>query len=188
MPRDYKNIKKNTVKKESTFGSLLTFLSGLSIGLFVAVLVFFYGNQLADSFDFKRPAAKPENIQAQLVADEEEENSVKIPEPTFEFYNILQNKEVDISAWITKAPQSRETPTEEGNYILQVGSFKRHKAADKVKAKLALLGFTAYIEPGAINGQGVFRVRIGPYTNLTNLKLARERLLANDLDIFQMRL
>lgn len=188
MPRDYKNIKKNIVKKESTFSSLLTFLSGLSIGLFVAVLVFFYGNELADSFDFKRFAAKPENKQAQLVTDEEEENSSTVPELTFEFYEILSNKEVDISAWITKALESRETPTEKGNYILQVGSFKLHKAADKVKAKLSLLGFTAYIEPGVINGEGVFRVRIGPYSNLVNLKSARERLLANDLDFMQMRL
>ena len=188
MPRDYKNIKKNTVKKESTFGSLLTFLSGLSIGLFVAVLVFFYGNELANSFDFKRLASKPENKQAQRVTEEEQKNSIKVPELTFEFYEILSNKEVDISALITKALKSKGTPTEEGNYILQVGSFRQHNAADKVKAKLALLGFTASIEPGVINGEDVFRVRIGPYTNLTNLKLARERLLANDLDIFQMRL
>ena len=188
MPRDYKNTKKNTVKKESTFGSLLTFLSGLSIGLFVAVLVFFYGNQLADSLDFKRPQAKPDNKQTQVTSESAEENPSVGPEPTFEFYNILPNKEVDISAWITKAPENKETPIEEGNYILQVGSFKQHKAADQVKAKLALLGFTAYIEPGVINGEGVFRVRIGPYTNLTNLKSVRERLLANNLDFMQMRL
>jgi cell division protein FtsN len=188
MPRDYKNIKKNTVKKESAFGSFLTFLSGLSIGLFVAVLVFFYGNELADSFDFKRPAAKPVNKQEQLVSEPPEENSIKVPEPTFDFYDILPNKEVDISTWITKVPENKEAPVEEGNYILQVGSFKQHKAADRVKAKLALLGFSAYIEPGVINGEGIFRVRIGPYTNLTNLKSARERLLANNLDFMQMPL
>lgn len=188
MPRDYKNIKKDTAKKETKPGSFLTFLSGLSIGLFVAVLVFFYGNELADSFEFKRPASKQADNQELLPSREEKESKPVVPEPTFEFYNILPNKEVDISDWITAPPKNNETPVEEGNYILQVGSFKQHKAADQVKAKLALLGFKAYIEPGVINGEGVFRVRIGPYSNLTNLKSARERLLANNLDFMQMRL
>jgi len=188
MPRDYKNIKKNTVKKNSKPGGFLTFLSGLSIGLFVAVVVFFYGDELADIFEIKRPMSKHTTGQETLLPQEVNENTPVVPEPTFEFYNILPNKEVDISAWITKPPKNNETANEEGNYILQVGSFKQYKAADQVKAKLALLGFNAYIEPGVINGEGVFRVRIGPYNNLTNLKSARERLLANNLDFMQMRL
>ena len=188
MPRDYKNIKKDTIKKESRLGSLLTFLSGLSVGLFVAVLVFFYGDQLAGVCNTKRPAAQAVDTQ-QAVASEKARKNVSInPEPTFEFYNILPNREVDISAWITRPPENNEKPQEEGNYILQAGSFKQHEAADEVKAKLALLGFNAYIEPGVINGEGIFRVRIGPYNNLTKLKSARERLLANNLDFMQMRL
>jgi cell division protein FtsN len=190
MPRDYKNIKKTAPKKESRFSGILTFLSGLSIGLFVAVLVFFYGNELADSFQVQRPVAKQPGRQEAINPVKEKEVTKAVPEPTFEFYNILPNKEVDISAWITKEPEKKinEAPDEEGNYILQVGSFKQHKAADQVKARLALLGFQAYIEPGVINGEGTFRVRIGPYNNLTKLKSARERLLANDLDFMQMRL
>ena len=186
MPRDYKNIKKSVAKKESRISGILTFLSGLSIGLFVAVLVFFYGNELADSFQVQRPVTKQEAISP----EKEKENSKAVPEPTFEFYNILPNREVDISAWITKETEKKtnEAPDEEGNYILQVGSFKQYEAADQVKARLALLGFQAYIEPGVINGEGTFRVRIGPYNNLTKLKSARERLLANDLDFMQMRL
>ena len=188
MPRDYKNIKKPPAKKESKIGNFLTFLSGLSIGLFVAVLVFFYGNELADMLEIERTISKQNGEKETGAAQVEIKNTNTIPEPTFEFYNILPNKEVDISAWITKPPVTSETPLEEGNYILQVGSFRQHKAADEVKAKLALLGFKAYIEPGVVNGQAVFRVRIGPYSNLTNLKSARERLLDNDLDFMQMRL
>ncbi|MFT5132191.1 MAG: cell division protein FtsN [Gammaproteobacteria bacterium] len=188
MPRDYKNITKNTTKKESKFSGFLTFMSGLSIGLLVAVLVYFYGNELAASFELKRPVAKQADKQIPKVSETDNEKLSPVPEPTFEFYNILPNKEVDISAWIAKQPENSDAPEQEGNYILQVGSFKQHKAADQVKARLALLGFNAYIEPGVINGEGIFRVRIGPYTNLTNLKSARERLLVNNLDFMQMRL
>lgn len=188
MPRDYKNIKNNTAKKEFKLDGFLTFLSGLSIGLFIAVLVFFYGDELAEFFELKRSSSKHIVLQERLIPQEEKVNKPAVPGPTFEFYNILPNREVDISAWITKPPENKETANKEGNYILQVGSFKQHKAADQVKAKLALLGFKAYIEPGVINGEGVFRVRLGPYSNLTNLKSARERLLANNLDFMQMRL
>ncbi|NKB36484.1 MAG: hypothetical protein GKR93_04840 [Gammaproteobacteria bacterium] len=190
MPRDYKNIKKDTAKtkKESGLSVVLTFLSGLSIGLLVAVIVFFFRDELARSIDLSLP-----NSSATVQADggntqAQTEETIDIPEPTFEFYNILPNKEVDISAWITKPPAVENTPVEEGNYILQVGSFKKLKAADQVKAKLALLGFKAFIEQGVINGEGVFRVRIGPYNSLTKLKSVRERLLDNNLDFMEMRL
>lgn len=190
MPRDYKNIKKSAPKKASRFNGALTFLSGLSVGLLVAVLVFFYGNELADSLALQRPVSKQVNKHEATDSKADEKKARSIPEPTFEFYNILPNREVDVSAWVTKTPVvgNNKAPEEEGNYILQVGSFKQNKAADQVKARLALLGFQAYIESGVINGEGTFRVRIGPYKNLSKLREARERLLANDLDFMQMRL
>ena len=188
MPRDYKNIKKDTPKKGSGFNTFLTFLSGLSLGLLVAVIVFFYRDELAASMKLPGFAAEPGPQEVVTASTDNSDEVSALPEPTFEFYNILPNKEVDISAWITREPEAADSPEEQGNYILQVGSFKQHKAADEVKAKLALLGFKAYIEPGVINGEGVFRVRMGPYNNLTHLKSARERLLANNLDFMQMRL
>jgi cell division protein FtsN len=180
MPRDYKNTKKSAPKKESKLSSLLTFISGLSIGLLVAVFVFFYGDNIANYLQIQRAVSIESN----------KDVTAPIPKPTFEFYNILPNKEVDISAWVTKEPEkiSEQVPEEEGNFILQVGSFKQNKAADQVKAKLALLGFHAYIESGVINGEGTYRVRIGPYKTRAKLREARERLLANDLEFIQMRL
>lgn len=183
MPRDYKNIKKEPVKKESKTGSFLNFLSGLSIGLFVAVFVFFYGDDIAELIDV--PRTGPQLVSMPTETDDNEPN---LPEPTFEFYNILPNKEVDISAWMAKPETDSPAQSEEGNYILQVGSFRKHSAADQVKARLALLGFEAYIEDGVVNGEGVYRVRIGPYSNLSKLKSVRQRLLANNLDFMQMPL
>lgn len=185
MSRDYKNIKKEKTKKEKKPGSLLNFLSGLSIGLFVAVCIFFYGDDIAELIKVER---KTPGL-ASLSADPGDmDRGAQVPEPTFEFYNVLPNREVDISALMSKPQAEAPAPEEKGNYILQVGSFKQVSAADQVKARLALLGFQAYIEPGVINGEGVYRVRIGPYNNLSKLKSVRERLLANNLDFMEMRL
>lgn len=185
MPRDYKNIKKDTVKKETKSGSLLNFFTGLSLGLFVAVIVFFYGDDIAELMEVQRTGPQLISMSGDSSGNDKKRS---VPEPTFEFYNILPNKEVDISDWMAKPETDSPPPSEEGNYILQVGSFKKHSAADQVKARLALLGFEAYIESGVINGEGVYRVRIGPYNNLTKLKSIRQRLLANNLDFMQMRL
>ena len=186
MPRDYKNIKKNAQKKESKLSSLLTFTSGLSVGLFVAVFVFFYGDNIANYLQIQRAIS----IESNNASENNKDITTSIPKPTFEFYNILPNKEVDISAWVTKETEktNEQVPEEEGNFILQVVSFKQNKAADQVKARLALLGFHAYIESGVINGEGTYRVRIGPYKTRAKLRQARERLLANDLEFIQMRL
>jgi len=59
MPRDYKNIKKKPEKKQAWSGTILNFLSGLSIGLFIAVLVFFYGDDLAVRLDIDRGHGMP---------------------------------------------------------------------------------------------------------------------------------
>ena len=186
MPRDYKNIKKESQKKKAPSpGSFLNFLSGLSIGLFVAVIVFFYGDDLAALMKVER---KGPAIVASTFDSPGNTNEPDVPEPTFEFYNILPNKEVDISEWIEKPQENKAAPTEQGNYILQVGSFKKNSAADQVKAKLALNGIEAYIEPGMINGGEVYRVRIGPYSNISKLKSVRKRLLAINLDFMEMRL
>jgi cell division protein FtsN len=187
MPRDYKNIKKSTPKKESKLGGILCFLSGLSLGLLIATIVFFYGDDIARQLQVQR------NISVNKDSTDfngDETPAEAIPEPIFEFYNILPNKEVDISALVTRdaEKENRKDLEEEGNYILQVGSFKKYSAADQVKARLALLGFQAYIESGVINGEGTYRVRIGPYKTRTKLRQARERLLANNLDFIQMRL
>ena len=74
-------------------------------------------------------------------------------------------------------------------FVLQVGSFKQFEAADEIKAKLALMGVTADIQRVVINGQDVrHRVRIGPYKNSNQLKQAKDRLLANDLDFMLLKL
>ena len=186
MPRDYKNIKKEAQKKQAPpAGSFLNFFSGLSLGLFIAVIVFFYGDDISEMIKVER---KGPSIASNIGTGADSQQPPDVPEPTFEFYNILPNKEVDISAWMEQPQQNTPAPSEQGNYILQVGSFRKNSAADQVKARLALLGFEAYIEPGVINGEGVYRVRIGPYSNLSKLKSVRERLLANNLDFMEMRL
>ena len=184
MPRDYKNInnKKKSSDKAPWLGVVVTFFTGLSLGLFVAFLIYlYYQNELLSG------ARPKENIVEVPKSEVKEE---VLPKPKFDFYKILPNREVNISEWVAEE-QDKEVPIidDENVYILQVGSFKKYSAADQVKAQLALMGINSEIQRVVINGQDVrHRVRIGPYKNSNQLKEARQRLQENNLDFMILQL
>ncbi|MGY8814853.1 MAG: SPOR domain-containing protein, partial [Gammaproteobacteria bacterium] len=158
MSKDYKSVPKQKDKpKGGSFGAILTFITGLSLGLFVAI--FIYLNQTDSTyipFNFKSKTEKPDVLVKDTVVEAtpaKEEEGLTIPK--FDFYNILPNKELNISEWVADDPAISESGSVEDNsvYILQVGSFKQLEAADQVKAQLALLGISADIQRVVINGQ-----------------------------------
>ncbi len=75
-----------------------------------------------------------------------------------------------------------EPPAERTLYVLQAGAFRLADDADSMKAKLALIGLEARVQPAEVNGQRVFRVRIGPYVHLDDLNRARARLEENGIE------
>lgn len=169
---------------------MLSFITGLSIGLFAAVIVYFYEHNATIENNNTLLVTEPVTEEITSVKDE---SIAQLPEPQFDFYQILPNKEVNISEWESVeeedvASTNSKSP-EPVMFVLQVGSFKQYQSADEIKAKLALMGVTADIQRVVINGQDVrHRVRVGPYKNTDKLQQARDRLLANDLDFMLLKL
>jgi cell division protein FtsN len=190
MPRDYKNIKKKTATAtKNRFSNALSFATGLSIGLCVAVIVYFYEHN--STIESNNPLIVTEPT-ADAVIDKDE-SIAQLPEPQFDFYKILPSKEVNISEWESVEEEDVSTNEKPDQapvmFVLQVGSFKQYESADEIKAKLALMGVTADIQRVVINGQDVrHRVRVGPYKSSDKLQQARDRLLANDLDFMLLKL
>jgi cell division protein FtsN len=125
------------------------------------------------------------------------------PKPTFEFYTILPEMEVVIPDEEIVAPeeppaahkpQHREasvasTPPEPGGYILQMGSFRKHQDADRLKARLALIGIEAEIQKVSINNRETYhRVRSGPYANQSQLNAARKLARENGITSLVIKL
>ena len=191
MSKDYKNIKqKKPVPFSQRFSGVLSFITGLSLGLFITVIVYFHEQRA--SIDINKTSLNNETINSNVsITDNENEDIGQELETKFDFYNILTNKKVNISEWESAEddPASQQIDNQPIVYVLQVGSFKKFGAADKIKAKLAMMGVTADIQRVVINGQDVlYRVRIGPYENTDKLQKARDRLLANDLDFMLLKL
>ena len=93
----------------------------------------------------------------------------------FEFYSVLPNIEQimpdDLPESIpTRAPDNLD-------YYLQAASFRAHADAEKLKAHLALKGFSSTTQRRATEDNGVFyRVRIGPYSDKRKAKTAKNKL------------
>jgi cell division protein FtsN len=191
MTRDYKNITRNKNGKAETspLQPVMPFIAGLVIGLFVAFIVYLKEHQ-AGIHPGQSPELVIQNINKPIPETDIVEEA-KIPEPQFDFYQILPNMEVNVSEWEAEEETKTEpiATDDSGVYILQVGSFEQYEAADEVKAKLALLGVSADIQRVVINGRDIrHRVRVGPYKDPAKLQEVRDRLLANNLDFMLLKL
>ena len=186
MARDYKKKKRaSELESPPLFGGVLSFLSGLSIGLLAAFLVYLYYQSSAPAV---AEAGNEEPPQAQEAAPEQQ-----LQEPVFDFYKVLPERLVNISESLAapEEAQEGEQKEEEGSvaYVLQAGSFEDYKSADQVKARLALMGVFADIQRVVINGQNIrHRVRLGPYKSAEEMKNARELLEANQFDFMVLKL
>jgi len=188
MPKDYKNIKSDKNKSVRNSKQLKSFLAGLTVGLCVAIIVYFYQHDIAQQTQIIQPqvtVAKP--------APELKQND-DTPPPTFDFYQILPNMEVNVSEWEAEDDGDIEEQADlgienTGIYILQIGSFKRFDAADEVKAKLAFMGISADIQRVVINGKDIrHRVRVGPYADSEKLSRIRRQLAENNLSYMLLKL
>ena len=83
------------------------------------------------------------------------------------------------------APKAVETP---GMYVLQLGAFTRQEQAESLKARLALVGMNARIQPTMLDRQTYYRVRIGPTTDLERLNADRARLQEHRFNSYLIRL
>lgn len=164
-------------------------------GLFVAVIVFLYGDDLR-AVHLREPAQTDVEETASVAlaaAPQQPGASAKsaAPEPRFDFYKILPEMEVEVPQWELDRPKSDgvDKRLAEGSYVLQVGSYQRYEDADRAKANLALQGIRARIQRVVINGQDVwYRVHVGPYTELAEINAMRTRLQHHDLDFILLRL
>ncbi len=187
----------------------LSFLSGLSLGLLVAFMVF-----LRYQMDESGVGVEP-HADRQVQTEQDE------PDVTFTFYDTLRNKKVNISEWMAgaedagdkaSAADAPETPAVEQDreidvgqerpetqapdgirdgtvYVLQAGSFKDFRAADQIKAELALLGIFAEIQRVMLNEKDVrHRVRLGPFKSAREMRAISRTLQDNNMDFLVLEL
>jgi len=182
-------------------------LAGLAIGLFAAFLVYL-DKQPAEEVSFTQ-AVKQElqkaREQKKLDLAKQAKNTstsgakkVENKKPRFEFYTILSELEVfvpepEIEEIKTASANKNPPPVNKVNatgkkYLLQAGSFKSQQDAERLKASLALLGVMSSIQSVSINQDNWHRVRIGPFSNPTQLRETLSTLKQNNIHAMTMEL
>lgn len=72
--------------------------------------------------------------------------------------------------------------------LLQAGAYGDQGQAEKVKAKIAMLGLGARVEESTSGGKNVYRVRLGPYAeNSAAMDTAKRKLTGGGLSAMEVR-
>ncbi len=203
--KDYKRTSPRAPRPPAPLGSWVSFVTGLGLGLVVALAVYMWNAKLAPT-DLPPPevAGLDAKVEAPRINEpppgETTEANLEPPRPKFDFYKILPEMEVPVQDWEkedkeqqsakvekndkTATTASTDKPTappatlaERGAYLLQIGSYKQYEEADQAKARLAMQGIGANIQRVVINGQDVwFRVHVGPLSDANDMRAMRLKL------------
>ncbi|MEN8167498.1 MAG: SPOR domain-containing protein [Pseudomonadota bacterium] len=182
---DYKHRASAKAKRRKNCSSGLWFFGGIITGAFAMGLVWLkLAPDLAAGKVPGMPTPNPQSAEAKPSP---------APKPQFEFYTILPEMEVvipdeeilpprDISPPAAQAEVRPSASESKVAYILQMGSFRKFVDADRMKARLALIGIEAEIQKVSINNRDTYhRVRSGPFRKQADLN--RVRRLASDNNI-----
>jgi cell division protein FtsN len=191
MSKDFKP--RQAAKKSSGGGTLLGVFIGLILGLALAAGIAVYINKTPIPFlDKAKPAEKaaaPKAAATPNLADTLKAAPDKAGDkPRFDFYKILPGQEEPMSEQqirqatkdAAKAPVDGKAPKD--IFLLQAGAFQNPADADNLKAKLALMGLEAGVEPTEVPEKGTwYRVRLGPLTSVEEINRVRSQLAQNGI-------
>jgi len=146
------------------------------------------------------PATKPSFVFHQLlpelevlVPDEELGESAQLPKPvvksSLQKVSTKQVKPEPRQTAKTETTKKKDKPVADGaSYLVQVASFRQASDAERLKAKLALLGIRVQVQRVTVNGKDYHRVRAGPYEGKQEVNKTRALLSGNGLESITIKL
>lgn len=177
---------------------LLGILIGMVLGMAVAVMVAWYllkaPNLLAskDPREAAQPApetakAAPAKTAAAPGAPVAASGVVE-GKPRFEFYKVLTDKQDPAPPALKDGGKADAKATAKESYMVQAGAFSGADDADKLKAKLAMLGMEASVQVVTLPDKGVVhRVRLGPYKSADEMNKTLVMLKQNGVSATPIR-
>lgn len=113
------------------------------------------------------------------VSEPEPESSTPRGEdPEFRFYEMLPESEVMTPDTEAYEPEP-DLSAQNREYILQAGSFRTHKDAERQRAQVGFQGLRARIQEVSIDENKTwYRVMVGPYDSRSDMNKAIDRLVS----------
>lgn len=162
-------------------------LAGLLIGMFLSFLIYLRDIDSSVPAEIKSESAPAETVQS---------TETKPPSltPSFEFYDILPQSEVNPPVMAVSEVEAVDSPAvvkttppptqniSTSAQILQVGAFRDVQEAEGLKAHLAMLGIRSQVRASSADGTGVWhRVEVGPVKSFAQLERLQAQLKAHNI-------
>jgi cell division protein FtsN len=189
MSMDYKQPPARRPDSSSSFliGLFFGFLLGLGVAAGIAIYFFKTPVPFADKARAPDKATAP----AAPGAADASKSAKAETKPRFDFYRILPGQEEPVTEKQLREAdqQAAKAGAPKDTYLLQAGAFQNPADADNLKAKLALLGLEASVEPADLAEKGIwYRVRLGPYTRVDEINRIRQQLAQNGVNASLVRI
>ena len=166
--------RKKKTRKSQVPGWVWLF-TGVVAGIFISFLSY-----LADITPERAPKAE-KKAAAKHTKKPATDSATK-----FDFYTLLPEREVIVPD--EPKAEGVGAPRENTVYILQAGSFRHAKDADRLRAQLILMGLDATVEAVTNdNGDQWFRVQVGPFADGSHMSKARNTLIKKGIDTLVMK-
>jgi cell division protein FtsN len=192
------NKNSNSRSSPSRKGSSLLagILVGMVVGLAIAGGVAWYilkrPNPFVNNAPHESVKLAPESARPALAvkpapssAAIETASGVGEGKPRFEFYKVLTDKQdmATTSQSDTAKPAQKPQAGAKEIYYLQAGSFPNADDADKMKARLSMLGMEVSVKTATLPDKGVWhRVRLGPFKGADEMNKALAMLKQNGVN------
>ncbi len=178
-----KNERKRSTRPSNGGSTLWGLFGGLVIGLAIAFGIVWYLNKSPLPFQDRTtsvgsgavvPGAEPAPLPGKPGDKPREKTQL-------DFYTILPGTQPATPGNATSAaPVDSEVQVEAKPvevFYLQAGAFQKVEDAEKLKARLALMGFDASVQAVTVVDKGVLqRVRVGPFRSVEEMNKARTTL------------
>lgn len=178
-----KNERKRSTRPSNGGSTLWGLFGGLVIGLAIAFGIVWYLNKSPLPFQNRATSVVPGAVVpgAEPVPLPGKPGDKPREKTQLDFYTILPGAQPAIPGNATSAaPVDSEAQVEAKPvevFYLQAGAFQKAEDAERLKARLALMGFDASVQAGAVADKGVLqRVRVGPFRSVDEMNKARTTL------------
>ena len=175
-PKSQKKVSKTSNLKKLPWGLMIVILcSGVVLGILFNGYVTedsSFGSGLKAVF-----SASDKEDQDLEIADLIESKSIELKstEKEFDFYEVLPDIDQVMPGDLPESIPTR--PKENVSYYMQAASFREHADAEKLRARLALKGYSSVTQAREVEGKGTYyRVRLGPYPDSRKAKTAKNKL------------
>lgn len=176
-PRRNRRSKSNRKSGSPAIAVLLIILLGLALAGFILWKVW------PRPGDFRSVASAPA---VEPAPDKKGETAPPVGSPSETQTAAPQDKAADYTFYDilpgNKAPKPLPASKRPEQWWLQVAALKNASDADALRAKLAMLNFSAIVQPTPAGQPPLFRVRVGPYQNQADAETAQKTLAENKFD------